>query len=129
MKTMTDEHLGKFVYCGQHLRPHDTGWCTAHVSNKIALKATTLEAAYDEVRTNGWTISQERLLKVLPRDIREGDLLMCSQAGKVVFVPVRESNRIPEKGPARYEIQHDQAFGRTALRVAATTRLKIRRHE
>jgi hypothetical protein len=128
-KPAGDEHLGTFVYCKQHLRPHNTGWCTAHALDKIGLKATTREAAYDEVRANGWTISQERLLKILPRDIRVGDLLMCLQAGKVMFVPVRESSRIPEKGPARYEITHDQAFGRTSLRVAATARLEIRRHE
>lgn len=128
-KPAGDEHLGQFVYCKQHLRPHSTGWCTVHASDKVALKATTSEAAYDEVRANGWTIFQERLLKVLPRDIRVGDLLLCSQAGKIVFVPVRESNRVPEKGPARYEILHDLAFGRTSLRVAATARLEIRRHE
>lgn len=128
-KPVSDEHLGTFVYCRQHLRPHSTGWCTVNSSDKIALKATTSEAAYDEVRANGWAIFQERLLKVLPRDIRVGDLLMCTQAGKVMFVPVRESSRIPEKGPARYEITHDQAFGRTSLRVAATARLEIRRRD
>jgi hypothetical protein len=27
-KLAGDEHLGEWVYCSQHMRPHETGWCT-----------------------------------------------------------------------------------------------------
>lgn len=35
----------KFVYCTQHRRVHETGWCTVNVVDKIALLSATLEDA------------------------------------------------------------------------------------
>ena len=47
-KPAGDEHMGKFVYCIQHVRVHATGWCTVDEHNKVALPGTeTLEAAED----------------------------------------------------------------------------------
>lgn len=36
-KLAGDEHLGEWVYCDQHLRPHRTGWCTVPPANKVPL--------------------------------------------------------------------------------------------
>lgn len=47
-----DEKLGAYVYCTQHCRVHDTGWCTVSVGDKIALKATTYEEAKEEAANN-----------------------------------------------------------------------------
>jgi len=43
-----DEHMGAFVYCKQHCRPHSTGWCTVDAADKVPLKATTRQDAYAE---------------------------------------------------------------------------------
>lgn len=43
----------KFVYCTQHCRVHDTGWCTVPVVDKIALLSETLEEAEKE-----WDLKQ-----------------------------------------------------------------------
>lgn len=32
-----DRGFGDFVYCGQHLRPHATGWCTVSNREKLGL--------------------------------------------------------------------------------------------
>jgi hypothetical protein len=48
--------MGSWVYCKSHVRAHVTGWCTVDPSRKVALKATTREEAYAEVRANGWPI-------------------------------------------------------------------------
>ena len=45
-----------WLYCGQHLRPHMTGWCTVSTRNKIKLEAKTLEEAYEICRDNRWTL-------------------------------------------------------------------------
>lgn len=42
-----------WVYCGQHLRPHLTGWCTVHNLEKVKLTATTEKEAYDECVSEG----------------------------------------------------------------------------
>lgn len=39
---------GVWVYCGQHLGPHLTGWCTVPVKHKIKLDATNQDDAYKE---------------------------------------------------------------------------------
>lgn len=36
-----DMALGDWVYCGQHLRPHQTGWCTVGLEDKIGLGSFT----------------------------------------------------------------------------------------
>lgn len=46
----------KFVYCGQHLRVHETGWCKISVINKIPLLSQTIEDAHRE-----WTIKKQLL--------------------------------------------------------------------
>ncbi len=46
----------QWVYCGQHLRPHLTGWCTVHNDDKKALLARTLDEAYAECQTLGLKI-------------------------------------------------------------------------
>lgn len=38
----------KFVYCGQHLCVHETGWCTVGVLDKIPLLSQTAEEAETE---------------------------------------------------------------------------------
>jgi hypothetical protein len=55
-KPAGDEHMGKWVYCKQHLNVHSTGWCTVYPTEKIALKAETEAEAFEEVRANGWKI-------------------------------------------------------------------------
>lgn len=40
-----DEHLGPFVYCGQHLRVHATGWCGVSPADKLGIHADSLEQA------------------------------------------------------------------------------------
>jgi len=52
-KPAGDEHMGAWVYCNQHLRPHTTGWCTVRAPSKIPLKATTGEEAYAECKERG----------------------------------------------------------------------------
>ena len=45
-----------WVYCRQHLRPHQTGWCTVSVDQKVLLEATSAEAAYAECKQKGFHI-------------------------------------------------------------------------
>lgn len=48
-----DADMGVFVYCGAHMRVHETGWCTVPTSDKIALQATTQSAAFEEAKASG----------------------------------------------------------------------------
>lgn len=32
-----DQILGEWIYCGQHLRPHQSGWCTVGLEDKVGL--------------------------------------------------------------------------------------------
>lgn len=59
-KPAGDEHLGKFVYCGQHLNPHETGWCTVDVMDKLPLRAQTQEDAVAECRHFGLKLYGDR---------------------------------------------------------------------
>lgn len=54
-----DEHMGAWVYCTQHVRPHQTGWCTVWPRDKIPLEAKDREAAYAECRAKGLKIYGE----------------------------------------------------------------------
>jgi predicted nucleic acid-binding Zn-ribbon protein len=45
-----DEHMGDWVYCKAHRRPHRTGWCTVPPREKIPLNAKTEKDAYAETR-------------------------------------------------------------------------------
>lgn len=38
----------KFVYCTQHCRVHETGWCTVSVVDKIPLLSQTAKEAEEE---------------------------------------------------------------------------------
>lgn len=48
----------KFVYCTQHMRIHETGWCTVSVVEKIPLLSLTIEDARLE-----WDIKKQWLPK------------------------------------------------------------------
>lgn len=54
-----DRHLGKFVYCKQHVRPHSTGWCTVGAYDKVPLTAETEVDAIAECRERGLKIYGE----------------------------------------------------------------------
>lgn len=56
MSKAGDEHLGAWIYCKQHLRPHTTGWCTVDPSDKIPLDSTNWEDALKECVTKGFKI-------------------------------------------------------------------------
>jgi hypothetical protein len=44
------------VYCKSHLRPHDTGWCTVGIRDKVKLDSTTIKDAVDECRVKGYVL-------------------------------------------------------------------------
>lgn len=52
-KPAGDEHMGLWVYCKQHCRPHSTGWCTVSPEDKVPLKAQTQAEAYIEAKEMG----------------------------------------------------------------------------
>jgi hypothetical protein len=56
--TSDEEYFGRnvWVYCNQHLRPHQTGWCSVHNRNKTKLDATTQAEAYAECEAKGLKI-------------------------------------------------------------------------
>ncbi len=45
--------IGTWVYCSQHCRPHQTGWCTVSNSNKTPLIAKSANEAYIECARMG----------------------------------------------------------------------------
>lgn len=52
------------IYCSQHLRPHNTGWCTVDVNYKVGLGIPTnsrnaLEKAADKCRMLGLRLDDE----------------------------------------------------------------------
>lgn len=50
----------KFVYCAQHMRVHETGWCTVNVLDKIPLLSQTLEEANMEWELKKKWLSKEK---------------------------------------------------------------------
>ncbi len=42
-----------WVYCNQHMKPHETGWCTISVRDKVKLDATNAKDAYAECEAKG----------------------------------------------------------------------------
>ena len=58
-----DEHMGYYVYCASHLRPHSTGWCTVDPSNKIRLAATNYDDAAEECDRLGLHIDKHGRLR------------------------------------------------------------------
>lgn len=53
----------EWVYCGQHLRPHATGWCT--VSNGDKLPLFTPTGDFDEAYSNARAECESLGLKLL----------------------------------------------------------------
>lgn len=51
-----DEVFGAWVYCKSHVGPHETGWCSVGLDNKIALKATNRQDAMAESWAMGFRI-------------------------------------------------------------------------
>lgn len=45
-----------YVYCGQHMRPHKTGWCTATLEDKVRLDAKTHNEAIEECHRKGFRL-------------------------------------------------------------------------
>lgn len=45
-----------WVYCDQHLAPHQTGWCGVDPRNKTRLDATHYVDAAAECRAKGYTL-------------------------------------------------------------------------
>lgn len=39
---------GAWVYCSQHMRPHQTGWCSVSPRDKIGLGVATSKEAYEK---------------------------------------------------------------------------------
>lgn len=56
-KPAGDEDMGIWIYCGQHLRPHTTGWCTVSTRDKRQLKARNYPDAVAECKALGLTLS------------------------------------------------------------------------
>lgn len=53
--------LGSWLYCQEHLLPHQAGWCSAPVSEKISLGASSSEEAYSKSRALGLIIKGDKL--------------------------------------------------------------------
>ncbi len=45
-----------WVYCNQHMRPHQTGWCGVSPRDKVGLGVTTAEAALEKCRAWGFAL-------------------------------------------------------------------------
>jgi hypothetical protein len=62
-KPLTEDEraFGKnaWIYCNQHMRPHQTGWCGVSVRDKVGLGVDTAEAAYAKCREWGFPIYGE----------------------------------------------------------------------
>lgn len=41
---------GAWVYCNQHMKPHQTGWCSVAVRDKIGLGVKNADEAYQKCR-------------------------------------------------------------------------------
>lgn len=48
--------VGQWVYCNQHLRPHETGWCTVSARDKIGLGVSNSKDAYEKCQAWGLRI-------------------------------------------------------------------------
>lgn len=48
-----------FVYCGSHLGPHATGWCSVPVDDKQLLDAKNIVDAKAECRRKGLRLFRE----------------------------------------------------------------------
>ncbi len=41
---------GAWVYCSQHMKPHQTGWCSVSVRDKVGLGVKDAKEAYQKCR-------------------------------------------------------------------------------
>lgn len=48
------------IYCRSHMRPHETGWCTVPVTDKLKLHAADLATADDECRRFGLPLFSDK---------------------------------------------------------------------
>lgn len=55
-----DEHLGNWVYCKSHRRPHTTGWCTVPAGHKIALEANNYGDCVRECRQKRLPVGDDK---------------------------------------------------------------------
>lgn len=53
MSEVNDTHLGPYVYCGSHVGPHLSGWCTVPAHDKLGLPAETDAEANEWVKALG----------------------------------------------------------------------------
>lgn len=53
-KPLTEDELAfgrdAWIYCSQHMRPHETGWCGVGIRDKVGLGVGGAEAAYEKCR-------------------------------------------------------------------------------
>lgn len=52
---------GAWVYCNQHMRAHQTGWCTVSPMDKVGLGATTAKEAHAKCRAWGFPLYADRV--------------------------------------------------------------------
>jgi len=45
-----------WVYCNQHLKAHETGWCTVSPRDKVGLGVKTAAEAYEKCRAWGFVL-------------------------------------------------------------------------
>lgn len=50
-----------WVYCNQHMRAHQTGWCTVSPRDKVGLGVKTAQEAYNKCRAWGFPLYADRL--------------------------------------------------------------------
>jgi hypothetical protein len=48
-----------WIYCSQHMRPHETGWCSVSPRDKVGLGVATAEDAYQKCRDWGFPLFRE----------------------------------------------------------------------
>jgi hypothetical protein len=48
--------VGAWVYCNQHMRAHQTGWCSVSPRDKVGLGVATGREAYDKCREWGFAL-------------------------------------------------------------------------
>lgn len=51
---------GAWVYCKQHMRAHETGWCSVGVYDKIGLGVKTVDEALAKCREWGFPLYADR---------------------------------------------------------------------
>lgn len=49
-----------WIYCGQHMRPHTTGWCTVSMRHKVKLNAISADEAYAECKQKGLSLYSDK---------------------------------------------------------------------